>query len=91
MRKTLDPTTSTKDSLDGNIARRVDNHNEQGQQEEIKIIGNFQPKEVTKSRERIEIDQDCEWAQSQQGNKEKDIWVEWLSVGPTLGEYRGQG
>ena len=53
MRKTLDPTASTKDSLDGHICRCVDHHNEQGQQEEIKIIGNFQPKELTKYWDRI--------------------------------------
>ena len=73
MRKTLDPAPRAKDSLDGNIPRRVEDHNEEGHQEEIKISGNFQPKELTKSWERIEIDQDCERAQSQKGNKEKDI------------------
>ena len=91
MRKTLDPTARTKDSLDGHISRSVDDHNGQGHQEESEILGNFQLKELTEFREGIQIDQDCERAQSQEGNKEKDIWVKWLSVGPAFGEDRGQG
>ena len=53
MRKTLDPTASPKDSLDGNISRSVDDHNGQGHQEESEILGNFQLKEITKSWEGI--------------------------------------
>ena len=63
MRKTLDPSAGTKDNLDGDICCGVENHYEKGQQEEIKVLGNFQPEELTKTRERIEIDQDCEGAQ----------------------------
>ena len=48
MRKTLDPTASTKDSLDGHISRGVENHNEEGCQQEIKTLGNFQLKELSK-------------------------------------------
>ena len=73
MRKTLDPSPGPKASLDGNIGRGVENNNEQSQQQEIKVLGNFQPKELTKTWERIEIDQDCEGAQCQEGSEEKDI------------------
>ena len=63
MRKTLDPTAGSKDSLDGNIPQGVDHHNEQGQQQEGKIIRNFQPKELAQWWGGIEIDQDCERSQ----------------------------